>query len=58
MLTRQSWTITMIVQLWMEFFDLLDQRNSLVHGNNDKNTREGAKRQRAITKIKHLHTKQ
>jgi hypothetical protein len=41
----------------MEFFDLWEQRNNLVHGNN-KTTRESAQRQRAITKIKHLHTRQ
>jgi hypothetical protein len=38
-------------------FDLWDQLNNLVHGN-DKTTRESAKRQGAVTKIKHLHTQQ
>jgi hypothetical protein len=48
----------MIVQLWTELFDLWDQRNGLLVHGNEKNTRESAKRQRVITKIQHLHTKQ
>jgi hypothetical protein len=38
-LTGQSWTISMIIQLWTEIFDPWDQLNNLVHGN-DKTTSE------------------
>ncbi len=55
-LTGQSWTTSMIVLLWKEFFDIWGQRNDQVHGN-DKRTTDTAKRSKTVSHIKYLHTK-
>jgi hypothetical protein len=44
------------VHLWRAFFDLWEQRNERVHGN-DKSTKDGAKGDKVVSQIKHLHTK-
>jgi hypothetical protein len=56
-LTGQSWSTTVIVTIWKEFFALWEQRNNLVHGT-DKSSHDLAKRSKAIAQIKHLHTQQ
>jgi hypothetical protein len=55
-LTGQSWTASLIVHLWKSFFDIWEQRNKFVHGE-DKSTRDTAKRVKVISQIKHLDTK-
>ena len=47
----------MIANIWAEFFDLWEQRNNLVHGN-DQPSQDIAQHQKVIRIIKHLHTQQ
>jgi hypothetical protein len=47
----------MIVTVWIDFFELWEQRNNLVHGT-DKSSQDLAKRSKALAQIKHLHTQQ
>jgi hypothetical protein len=54
-LTGQLWSTAMIVTIWKEFFEIWEQRNTLVHGT-DKSSHDLAKRSKAIAQIKHLHT--